>query len=472
MALVVHNTLGGTKEPFVTREPGKVAMYVCGINPYDYCHIGHARAYVTFDVIRRYLEHLGYQATVVQNFTDIEDNIIDRANQLGIDFRELTAKFTDAYFEDMDALRILRAHHYPKATEHIPQMIRVIEGLIEKGIAYPANGDVLYAVRKLPAYGALSGRTPDAMLAGARVEKDVKKHDPLDFVLWKAAKPGEPSWESPWGPGRPGWHIECSAMALEYLGNHFDIHGGGEDLVFPHHENEIAQSDGYTGEPPFARYWLHNALLNLRREKMSKSVGNIETIRSVIGRVGPDVLRLYLLSAHYRTQIEYGPESLDEAKAALDRLRVARETALRLAARPEQPGGASTASAALAQAAETAASAFHAAMEDDFNTPQALAALYSLARELHQHPSSADKAALSRVAQVLTESAGLLGIELEAAATRDGQVTADLVELLMRIRTMAREAKQFAIADTIRQQLADLGIVLEDHAEGTSWRWK
>ncbi|MGB6838068.1 MAG: cysteine--tRNA ligase, partial [Dehalococcoidia bacterium] len=315
------NTLSGQLEEFAPLGD-VVKMYVCGVTPYDESHVGHAMSYIVFDVLRRYLEYRGYRVNHVQNFTDIDDRIIGRANRLGVEPQDLVEQLIDRYFEDMHALNVLDAHEYPRATQEIPEMIRIIEGLVEKGYAYPSDGDVYYRVEKKEGYGKLSNRSVDSLLAGARVEPSEVKESPADFALWKAAKPGEPAWESPWGPGRPGWHIECSAMSLKYLGEQIDIHGGGEDLIFPHHENEIAQTEAFTGRVPFVRYWLHNAWVKMGEEKMSKSLGNFITISEGLERFGADAIRVWVLTSHYRTPLMYTEEALDSGKRGAERLRV------------------------------------------------------------------------------------------------------------------------------------------------------
>lgn len=504
--LQIYNTLTRKKEPFITRDPGRVGMYVCGINPYDYCHIGHARSYVAFDVIRRWLEFSGYQVTHVQNFTDIEDNILQRAAESGRDWREMVEEFTRAYFEDFDALGVLRAHHYPRATEHISEMLELIKALVDKGVAYSVDGDVFLEVAKVPGYGKLSGRRLEDMHAGARVEVDERKRSPLDFALWKAAKPGEPSWQSPWGPGRPGWHIECSAMSAKYLGLGFDIHGGGQDLIFPHHENEIAQSEGATGQP-FVRYWVHNGWVTVNREKMSKSLGNFFTIREVLARFHPQVVRLFLLTTHYRSAIEFSDAALEQARAALERLTIAVQHIDRLLCLPpanEPPGGTL---AGLADAADQCEASFREAMDDDFNTPRALSALFDLVAEMNRlttvqgfAPTDEDRAVLDDVRARLLKLAGVLGINLYDAATRrfdfkalargietaaqnlqvhlpaipvpateDGVAAA--IHAFVQARDEARRQKQYNRSDAIRSRMRELGIVLEDHPEGTTWRW-
>ncbi len=445
------NTLTRTVEEFVPRgDP--VLMYVCGITPYDEAHIGHAMSYVVFDVLRRYLEFRGYKVRHVQNFTDIEDKIIDRANRLGISTGELAEKYIARYLEDMRALNVLPATVYPRATETIPEMITLVQGLIDGGYAYETGGDVYYRVTRKDDYGKLSHRDIESLLAGARVEPGERKENPADFALWKAAKPGEPSWESPWGPGRPGWHIECSAMSLKHLGEQLDIHGGGEDLIFPHHENEIAQSEAYTGREPFARYWLHNAWVKMGEEKMSKSLGNFITIHDALETVGGDALRMWILTSHYRKPLTFSEETLEAAKAGAERLRTA--------ARAGADGGGEPIDAA--QFKER----FATAMDDDLNTPQALAVLFDLAREINRARDSGR--AVSDAQAALLELADVLGLTLTEPEA--GMAAAPFVDLLVTIRNELRQAKQFALADRIREGLGEKGIALEDTPQGTVWR--
>jgi len=359
----VFNSLSGQKEEFLP-QGDEVKMYVCGITPYDEAHLGHAMSYIIFDVIRRYLQFRDYKVKYVQNITDIDDKIIDRANKLGISTRELAEKFTDSYFTDMDALNIGRADIYPRATEEIPKIIEVIQGLIDKGYAYPAQGSAYFRVRNVPDYGKLSHRNLESMRTGARIEAGEEKEDPMDFVLWKASKPGEPAWESPWGSGRPGWHIECSAMSLKYLGDTLDIHGGGQDLVFPHHENEIAQSESFTGVKPFVKYWLHNGMVQLGEEKMSKSLGNLITIKEALQKYSADAIRIFALSSHYRSPLTYSEEILEAAEGGVERL-------LRVISRDDSTGGVGE-----ALDAEPYRKQFVEALDDDFNTAQALGILF------------------------------------------------------------------------------------------------
>jgi cysteinyl-tRNA synthetase len=464
--LQIFNSLTGRKERFEPLEPGVVRMYVCGDTVYDFCHIGHARSKVAFDVVRRYLMYRGFKVTFVRNITDIDDKIIKRAAENGESVQALTSRFIAAMHEDYDRLGILRPDAEPKATEHIPSIISMTRTLIDKGYAYVASdGDVMYSVSAFEGYGRLSGKHLADLRAGARVAVDAAKRDPLDFVLWKRAKPGEPSWPSPWGEGRPGWHIECSAMTLDLLGTRFDIHGGGLDLKFPHHENEIAQSCAAT-EDQFATYWMHNGFVNVDNEKMAKSVGNFFLIRDVLnsGRVrDPEVLRFFLLSSHYRGPINYSVVQIEQADAALSRL----YTALRDVepASDWQPG--------------EATSRFETAMDDDFNTPDALAALQSLAGELNRAKSAAEVQRAATLAAELRHLGGVLGVlRLDAgeffrksATASGGALSDEAIEALIAARRAARQSRDFKESDRIRNELTQAGVVLEDKPDGTTgWR--
>ncbi|RMG31266.1 MAG: cysteine--tRNA ligase [Gammaproteobacteria bacterium] len=458
--ILVYNSLTRKKEPFVPIEPGRVRMYVCGMTVYDYCHIGHARVMVVFDVIVRYLRAVGYDVTYVRNITDIDDKIIQRANERHEDFRDLTDFYIRAMHEDAAALGVLPPDIEPRATASMGEIIAMIRRLLEKGHAYVgANGDVYYDVSSFPEYGKLSGEKPEALRAGARIEVGEAKDDPLDFVLWKQAKPGEPSWDSPWGPGRPGWHIECSAMSTHYLGERFDIHGGGMDLKFPHHENEIAQSEGVC-DCRFVNYWIHNGFVQVNEEKMSKSLGNFFTVREVLRHYPPEVVRFFILGSHYRSPLNYSEENLEAARQGLSRL----YTALRGLA----PGAAETDRA-------EAAAPFHAAMRDDFNTPEAISVLFDLAREINRRRAR-DPAEAARLAGVLRHLGGLLGLLQDdpEAFLRSGRGEEDLpdeeIERLIAARAAARQARDWAEADRIRDQLQARGIVLEDTPQGTTWR--
>jgi cysteinyl-tRNA synthetase len=466
--LRIHNSLSGRKEAFQPLEPGHVRMYVCGMTVYDYCHVGHARSQVVFDVVRRWLEASGYRVTYVRNITDIDDKIIQRAAERGEPVGELTERFIAAMHEDFAALGMLPPHHEPRATEFMPQIISMIEALVDKGYAYVADGDVLYAVSKFEGYGQLSGKKLADLRAGARVEIGEHKRDPLDFVLWKAAKPGEPSWESPWGPGRPGWHIECSAMSTALLGEYFDIHGGGMDLKFPHHENEIAQTCAACGSK-FVHVWMHNGFLNVNDEKMSKSLGNFFTVREVMPKLRPEVMRAFILSSHYRGPINYTEENLRQADAALSRLY--------LSLREVRPAAVAPSTGWTGR--------FREAMDDDFNTPEALAVLQSLARELNTAKAAGEQAAAGALAAELKSLAGLLGLlghePGEGLATRStltagesaGEGLDDArIDALVEARTAARQARNWAESDRLRDQLAAAGVILEDGPGGTTWRRK
>jgi cysteinyl-tRNA synthetase len=452
--LQITNSLTRTKEEFIPLTPGRVRMYVCGMTVYDLCHLGHARVFVVFDMVTRWLRASGYQVEYVRNITDIDDKIIKRAQENGETPAELTERFIAAMHQDERALGVLPPDHEPRATQYVEQMLALIEQLIHNGLAYPApNGDVYYSVRSFPDYGHLSGKSLDELRAGERVEVDPNKRDPMDFVLWKAAKPGEPAWASPWGSGRPGWHIECSAMSADLLGNHFDIHGGGQDLQFPHHENEIAQSEG-AHACKFVNYWLHNGFVRVDNEKMSKSLGNFFTIREVLEQYDAEVVRFFILRAHYRSPLNYSDAHLDDAKGALTRL----YTALKHA-----PAETWTIDWNQADAAR-----FRAAMDDDFNTPEALAVLFDLASAANR----GDSAAAQRL-RALAATLGLLQRDAETflkAGAAAGGISETEIEALIAARQAARQAKNFAESDRIRDQLIAAGVVLEDGAGGTGWR--
>lgn len=461
--MLVYNTLTRRKEEFVPLRPGQVNMYVCGPNLYDPCHVGHALSYVVFDTIRRYLQYKGYAVKHVQNFTDIEDRIIAKAQALNTSIEELAEHHVARFFQEMDALNVQRAHVYPRATQVIPKMIEIIQGLIAKGHAYVLeNGDVYFRVTSFPRYGALSNRSLEEMQAGARIEPDPRKEHPMDFSLWKAAKPGEPTWPSPWGPGRPGWHIECSAMSMLYLGEQLDIHGGGHDVIFPHHENEIAQSESFTGRSPFVKYWLHNALLRLsgQEEKMTRHLGNIITIREALARYSADAIRLFILSSHYRTAVTWSDEGVQAAERGVERLRIA--------VREEDPAGKVT-SPAIAAACDRARADFTLAMDDDFNTPQAIAVLFDLAKEINRARDEGQ--GVSAGIATLRELAGVLGLTLRQEE-RTVQEAKPFIDLLVSVRSELRAEKQWRLADKVRSGLAELGIALEDGPEGTTWKVK
>ncbi len=476
MSLVVYNTLKGEKEPFTPLEAGKVRMYVCGPTVYDMSHIGHARAYVAFDVIQRYLRR-SFAVTMVRNYTDVDDKIIKRANELGQKSLEVSERFIAEFKTDMASLGVAPADVEPKVTDHIPEIIRIIEKLIERGVAYESAGDVYYAVEKFRGYGKLSKRNLEDMEAGARVEVSEQKRHPMDFALWKAAKPGEPFWESPWGRGRPGWHIECSAMSSKYLGDTFDLHGGGKDLVFPHHENEIAQSEAASGKT-FARYWLHNGFVNVDNEKMSKSLGNFFTIRDVLKKFDAQSLRYFLLTTHYRSPINFSDKSLAEAEARIVYLY---ETLARL-------------EAALTPGPESGPyrdvevgkimGRFVEAMDDDFNTAKVigdLSTIFRIANDVLQKPEDKDRDArtLRAIAKAARDIGSVLGLFLESPEAVLSRIEARKqaergldeakIEALIAERNAARKSRDFARADAIRQELSSLGITIKDSPTGTTW---
>jgi cysteinyl-tRNA synthetase len=487
----VFNTLSGRKEDFQP-QGNEAKMYVCGVTPYDDAHIGHAMSYIIFDVIRRYLQFRGYEVKYVQNITDIDDKIIDRANKRGISTQELAKKYTDSYFEDMDALNVGRADIYPRATEEIDKIIEVVKGLVDKGYAYPAEGSVYFRVRSTSDYGKLSHRNLESMMAGARIEAGEEKEHPMDFVLWKASKPREPSWESPWGPGRPGWHIECSAMSMRYLGKTIDIHGGGQDLIFPHHENEIAQSESFTGVKPFVKYWMHNGLLQFGEEKMSKSLGNLITVRDALAKYSADAIRIFVLSSHYRSPLTYSEESLEAAERGSERLRQAVHSESEEGKRESKKLD-----------IEAYRQRFNEAMDDDFNTPQAIATLFDLAREINRLRD--EGYSITQGQEQLRGLASVLGLplkllekplldakplrdlltsineQLRAAKLEEISIATDqplpteaepLLEILISTRDRLRQAKQWHLADKIRAGAAELGIDLEDTPKGTVWKRK
>ena len=453
----LYNTLTGDVREFSPADGKTVKMYVCGVTPYSSTHVGHALSYVVFDVLRRYLERQGYEIRHVQNFTDVDDKIIQRAAEEGVSSEQLAERYIDDFFQTMDALGIQRAHVYPRATQEIGPIIATIQGLVDKGFAYPAGGDVHFRVTRMAEYGKLSHRTLEGMIAGARIAVDEHKEHPMDFVLWKGAKPGEPSWESPWGPGRPGWHIECTSMAMTYLGESLDIHGGGQDLVFPHHENEIAQSEASTGRQPFSRYWVHNGLLQLGDDKMSKSLGNLVSVEEALERYSPDSLRLYFLSSHYRSPLSYS----DEGAAAMER------SADRLRHSLTHDGAAGGEPIDAAPYRER----FMAAMDDDLNTPRALAALFGLAREVNRSHGERD---VSAAQDCLRNMGDILGLTFAArdSGARTRSDVGPFVELLLSTREELRRARQYDLADRIRDGLLEQGIALEDTPQGTAWQFQ
>ncbi len=467
MTLRIYSTLSRKKEDFSPIEPGKVRMYVCGPTVYDKAHIGHAMSAVIFDIIRRYFIFRGYEVNFVMNFTDVDDKIILRANKLGMDPFELGQMYINEYQAHLRALNVLPATFNPRATQEMAQILQMIEGLIAKGYAYPAGGDVYFRVQRYQDYGQLSGRRLEDMQAGARIEVSEQKEHPMDFALWKAAKPGEPAWESPWGPGRPGWHIECSAMNLQHLGEQIDIHGGGNDLIFPHHENEIAQTESLTGKP-FARYWMHNGMLQLGSEKMSKSLGNLITIEEFLSRHSADAFRMLILNASYRGPLTYTEEVVAQAERGLERLLSA--------LRPALPGAAgldSDGQQALNEQAEATQAAFIEAMDDDFNTAGALAALFELVRAINQaRADGATDADLQPAQTRLRQLGEVLGLRLEQPTEKEqGGQSAALIDLLLEVRLELRKQKLWALSDRIRDRLKELGVTIEDSKEGSTWRW-
>lgn len=478
MSLKVYNTLTKQKEEFVPLTPGKIKMYVCGVTPYNHPHIGNARPFITWDVIRRYLEYSGYDVYHIQNFTDVDDKIINTARNEQVTWDIIANRYIASYFEVMDKLNIRRAHVYPKVSEHIPDIIAMVSTLVDKGIAYAVDGDVYYSVEKFSDYGKLSGRSLEDMKAGARVDVDERKNHPMDFALWKSAKPGEPSWDSPWGQGRPGWHIECSVMSYKYLGSSFDFHGGGSDLVFPHHENEIAQSEAFTGTEPFVRYWLHNGFITVNEEKMSKSLGNFFLVIDILEHFRPEIVRYFILSTHYRSPLDFSDERLEEAGRSLERLKTARENLKHLSTFPA--GTASEDSEMLVQAANDGMAEFTDAMDDDFNTALAISTMFGLAKEINIYHSKVtggkaglDPAAVEKAAKVYSQMSDILGVETEgSAAVQDGnaELVDELMKIIIDIRQEARKKKDWTTADQIRDKLAAADIVLEDSPQGVRWK--
>jgi cysteinyl-tRNA synthetase len=476
--IFVYNTLSRHKEEFKPMEAGKVKMYVCGVTPYNHPHIGNARPFVTWDVIRRFFEHEGYDVLHVQNFTDVDDKIINTANKEGVQWFDICNRYIDSYFEVMDKLNVRRAHIYPRVSEHIPDIIQTVQTLIDKGFGYVIDGDVFYSVEKFPYYGQLSGRNLEDMQAGARVDVDTRKHNPMDFALWKAAKPGEPSWDSPWGKGRPGWHIECSTMSMKYLGKSFDLHGGGSDLIFPHHENEIAQSEGCTGCHPFVHYWLHNGFITVNEEKMSKSLGNFFMVIDILKKFAPEVLRFFIVGTHYRSPLDFSDARLQEAASSLERLRTATEN---LKALEQMVGTGPTAeSTALLAKALKLREQFMDAMRDDFNTALAISYMFALAKDINVYKSSVDAAKarpdgklVATFASVMEEMCSIIGVLEKTAAPAETKIATkeeEQVNLLIAKRQAARKAKNYAEADAIRDELTKMGIVLEDTPQGPKWK--
>jgi len=490
----IYNTFTGRKEEFVPLIPNKVKIYACGVTVYDHCHIGHARSAIVFDVIRRYIKYKGFDVKYVRNFTDIDDKIINRAKQEGITWDAVARKYTDEYYKDMKRLGVGRADIEPKATEHIEEIIDIVNGLIEKGYAYEVKGSVYFSVDKFIGYGNLSKKDMEEMMAGARVEVDERKKNPLDFALWKKSKEGEPSWESPWGSGRPGWHIECTAMSIKHLGESFDIHGGGADLLFPHHENEIAQSEAFTGKP-FAKYWIHNGFITIDKEKMSKSLGNFFTIKEVLDKFDPEVVRFFLLSTHYRSPIEFSDDQLREAESSIDRYYT---TIVRIndflgtlivsTSLEKKDGGEeefSNAGKIFEGLLLSFREKFEEAMDDDFNTALALGHIFELIREanrfLDNRPSGLkSRNLLSQTKELLFEAGEILNIfgrtphvwYLSLMEIRNIGLSEKNILEKIKERQDARQKKDWHIADAIRKELEEKGIILEDKKDGTDWKVK
>jgi len=466
MSLRVYNTLSRKKEIFETLEPDQVSMYVCGPTVYDNAHVGHAMSSMVFDIIRRYLEYSGYAVRHVMNYTDVDDKIIMRAQFEEVDAVELAERYIEQYAQHLSDLNILPATVYPRVSTEMENIIQVVRGLIDKGYAYEVEGDVYFRVARDNDYGKLSRRKLEDMESGSRIDIDSRKESPMDFALWKAAKPGEPAWESPWGPGRPGWHIECSVMSIEHLGEQIDIHGGGNDLIFPHHENEIAQSESFTGKP-FARYWLHNGMMQLSGEKMSKSLGNLVTIGDFLENYEADVLRMLVLNSNYRNPLTFSDDVLDQTSRALERLR----GGLRLAF-PEAAGAPQEILDALAAQLEKTKTGFIEAMDDDFNSAGALGHMFELVRSLNQaRDASATADQLSAAQQALREFGEVLGLKMETEAA-DQAGAAPFIDLLIEIRKDLRQEKLWALSDKVRDALKAHGVVLEDTKDGTIWRWE
>ncbi len=480
----IYNTLSGRKEEFILLNPGKVGMYVCGVTVYDYCHIGHARSAIVFDVIRKYIQYKGFNITFIKNFTDIDDKIINRAKQEGISWDAVARKYTEEYYRDMDALGVEKADIEPKATEYIREMIDIVLGLIDKGYAYEIDGDVYFAVDRVPEYGKLSKREKEEMIAGARVEVNERKKNPMDFALWKKSKEGEPSWDSPWGAGRPGWHIECSAMSIKHLGESFDIHGGGADLIFPHHENEIAQSESFT-KKPFARYWIHNGFITIDKEKMSKSLGNFFTIREILDKFDAEVIRLFLLSTHYRSPIEFSDEQLRETEISLDRYY---STVLRIndfIEKGDAGEGSLNAEKKFEEAESHFKERFEEAMDDDFNTALAVGNIFEFIKDVNKYLDRKPfgqkaRELLQKAKELLSEVGKVLNIfsrtpeEWYRALMTTKKIGLSIQEILERIkeRQDARQEKDWDMADRIRKELEEKGIILEDKEGRTDWKVK
>jgi len=480
----IHNTMTGKKEEFVPVTPGQVQMYVCGITVYDHCHIGHARSAIVFDVMRRYLKYKGFGVTFIKNFTDIDDKIINKAKQEGITWDRVAQKYIEEYYQDMESLGVDRADVEPKATEHIQEIVDIVRGLIDKGYAYEVQGDVYFEVEKFADYGKLSKRDLDDMMAGARVEVNENKRNPMDFALWKSSKEGEPAWESPWGPGRPGWHIECSAMSRKHLGDTFDIHGGGADLIFPHHENEIAQSEAYTGRP-FVKYWVHNGFITVDKEKMSKSLGNFFTIKEILNKFDAEVIRFFLLSTHYRSPIEFSDEQLRESEASIDRYYTTSARISDFLGQDHSKEKEGADEKLLADLLAKFPDKFGEAMDDDFNTALAIGNIFELIRLVNKYldgkPSGKKAIELaSKARDLLKEAGGVLNIFRRTPeewgrslmSFKCPDLTEEFIMGRIKERQVAREKKDWAASDLIRKELEERGIILEDKKEGTGWKVK
>ncbi|WP_303816431.1 cysteine--tRNA ligase [Selenomonas ruminantium] len=472
--LKVYNTMTRSKEEFKPLKEGEASIYCCGVTPYNHPHIGNARPFVTWDVIRRYLAHKGYKVRYIQNFTDVDDKIIRTANEEGVKWSDISGRYIDAYFKAMDALNVKRADIYPRVSETIPDIIAMVQKLVDKGYAYAVdNGDVFYRVEKFAGYGKLSGRKLEDMQAGARIDVDERKEHPMDFALWKAAKPGEPSWDSPWGKGRPGWHIECSTMSLKYLGEKFDFHGGGSDLIFPHHENEIAQSQACIGdEHSFAQYWLHNGFITIHNEKMSKSKNNFFTVKDILAEYPGEVVRFFILQTHYRSPLDFSDERLKEAQTSLNRLAQSKGFMDELLAKT----GSSDTAKELAEKAAAYVQEFHEAMDDDFNTALAISQIFALSKDINIYyqdvmnkGAAFDSENFAKVADAYKLMTGIIGIfEQEDAA--DDELAGKLMDLIINIRQDARKEKNWALADKIRDELKEAGVILEDTPNGVRWK--
>ena len=473
MSIVVYNTKSQKKEEYIPIESGKASIYVCGVTPYNHPHIGNARPFVTWDVIHRYLDFKGYEVKHIQNFTDVDDKIINSAEKRGITWKELSEEFIAAYYESMDQLNVRRVQEYPKVSDHMQEIIQMVENLIVKGYAYEVDGDVYFSVESFERYGELSHRTLEDMEAGARVEVDERKGNPMDFALWKYAKPGEPSWESPWGKGRPGWHIECSAMSIKYLGDQFDFHGGGSDLIFPHHENEIAQTESCTGKHPYVKYWLHNGFITVNQEKMSKSLDNFFLVKDILELYSGEVTRFFLLSSHYRSPLNFSDEQMNEAKKGWDRLNKINQVLAGWEAKKSDMKEKADGSEFI-EKMNQAFSEFDNAMADDFNTALALASLYGISKEINQKASlgNVSQEELAVAKDVWGKMICVLGL-FEAAEVVQEEVNTsekELMALLIEIREEARKEKNWALADRIRNDLLESGIQLIDSTEGVQWK--